>query len=181
MLHCSHQQYYTEYSDKTTTTTFTHSNIIVISAWSLCTRSAPFCLWSSNIGLLRHGETSLGRIVDPVLWFVRSGWLLQGSLSSDRRGRGGWRGGGVLRGVQLAQRTGAAEAAAQRPPVLLALPTQPPADPRSDLVPALQQEVHQLHIRSGGDVHTKKTCSCVRPTFNTDFSSFLKIVVSQLL
>ncbi len=153
MLHCFHQQYSTEYSDKTTTTTFTQSNIIVISAWSLCTLSAPFCLWSSNIEFLRRGEPSRGRVVDltepaPVPRFARSGWLLQGSLSSDKQRRGGRRGGGVLQGVRLAERAGAAEAAAQRPPVLLALPAQLPADPRPDLVPALQQEVHQLKWRS---------------------------------
>lgn len=137
--------------------------MIFVSLCTLCAplRDSPVCLRSSNIGFLRHGETRLGRVVDwtepaPVTGFGHSGWLLQGSLSSGRPGRGGWWGGGVLRSVRLAEKAGAAEAAAQRTPVLLALPAQLPADPQPDLVSTPQQEVHKLHIRSGGTSTTKK-------------------------
>lgn len=154
MLHCFHQQYSIFY---------TTANI-VISAQSLCTLSAPLCdspyLWSRNISFLRHGETRFGRAGDlvraAVLRFGCCGRLLPGPLSSDRPGHGGWWGGGVLRSVRLVERAGAAEAAAQRPPVLLTLPAQPAADPQPHLVSTLQQEVHQLHVRSGGTcAHTQ--------------------------
>lgn len=136
--------------------------------------NSSVCLGSSNIGFLRHGERFC-RVVDltkpgPVLWSGCSGWLLQGSLSGESQGHSGWWGGGVLRSVRLAERAGAAEAAAQRPPVLHALPAQPLADPQPDLVSTLQQEVHQLHVRSSW------TCTHVNiffSTFNTDFKTAL--------
>lgn len=174
MLHCFHQQYYTEYSDKTTTTTttFTHSttqrNKCMIFMY-LCIPSAPLldsavCLWSSNVGLFRHRETRFSHVVHltahAVLWFGHSGWLLLGPLGGDWPGRGGWWDSGVLRSVRLAGRAGAAEAAAQWPPLLLALPAQPAADPQPDLLATLQQEVHQLHVRSGGTCTHKKKITC---------------------
>lgn len=47
MLHCFHLQYFTEYSNKTmTTTTLTRSiTNTLVSAWSLRTLSAPLCDW----------------------------------------------------------------------------------------------------------------------------------------
>lgn len=54
-----------------------------------------------------------------------------------------------MEGIRWAEGAVAGEVAAQRPPVLFALPTQPASDPRPDLISTLQQEVHQLHVRPG--------------------------------
>lgn len=82
---------------------------------------SPSFLQSSNIGFLWHEEAGF-RGVYVIVWLGRAGWLLHGFLSSDRPGHGVWRGGGVLWLIRVAERAGAAEAAAQRPPVVLALP-----------------------------------------------------------
>lgn len=96
----------------------------------------------------------------PGLWFGHLGRLPQVRLICAMPGPDGWwwwwcgGGGVVLQSVCLAVRAGAAEAAAQRPPVVLALRAQPLADPRPDRVSAPQQEVHQLHVRSEETKHT---------------------------
>lgn len=146
MLHCSHQQYRIKYCDQTTTSTKTKVSACVPAA---PLRHAPVSLRSGDVGSLRYAGSRFSRVVelterDPDVRFVRSRRLLEGPLSSW------WWGGGVLRGVRLAERAGAAEAATQRPPVLLALSAQAPADPQPDLVSTLKQEVHQLHVRSVG-------------------------------
>lgn len=85
----------------------------------------------------------------PVLWFSLSGWLLQGSPSSDGPWcTGGW-GSALVEGIGLAEGAVSGKAAAKRPPVLLALFTQTASDPRPDLISALQQEVRQLHVWPG--------------------------------
>lgn len=72
----------------------------------------------------------IGRVVvDPVVGpapVVRRHLSLS---SGDGPRHGGCRGGALLLSTRLAERAGVAETSTQRPPVLLALSTQTPADP----------------------------------------------------
>lgn len=130
----------------------------------MCTLSGPPCdspyLWSRHIHFFRCGGTRFGRTVGlvlaPVLCFGCWGRL---PLAIGRPGHGWWRGGRVLQSVRWVEWAGFTEAAAKRPPVLLALPAQPATDPQPHLVSALQQEVHQLHVWSGGRGHRQNEWS----------------------
>ena len=120
----------------------------------------------------------MGRVVDLtecVSVLGGSGGLQQGSFSCGRPCRGWWWcGGGNLQVVRLAERACTFKAATQPPPVLLTLSAQLLADPQPDVFPALQQEVHQLHIRSN---ETRETNVCVYPTFQHRLSEehYLKL------
>lgn len=117
-------------------------------------------LGNSHVGLFKGRKTGRGGssgsggglLCAPLLLcFGSCGWLpLAPPPSRNWPRRCGWRGGSgadVWQVVGLvAEGTGAAEGVAQRPPLLLTLTTQAPAHPEPDVIAALQQEVHQLHV-----------------------------------